>query len=350
MGSATLWRLTERGVRAVGVDRFTPPHDRGSTHGGSRIIRTAYFEDPAYLPMVRTALELWRGLQAETSESLLTMTGAAMIGPPESDIVAGSLRTAQVHGLHHELLDGDEAARRFPQHRLDAGDVVLREHDGGVLDPERCVAAMLRRARARGAHLQTDCAVRSVEPRRHGVRLHLDDGTAIAARAAVVCAGPWTSSLLPDLPWRLRIERQVNAWFPVHDPAQFHPDRFPVFIRRIGGGRLVYGVPSLDSATVKLAVHHEGAPVDDPDTVPREITPEDIASLADYAETSMRGVDPHPVRAITCLYTNTPDEHFVIDALPDMPNVVVVSACSGHGFKFAPAIGEVAADLAAPPR
>lgn len=346
MGAATLWRLAERGVRAVGVDRFSPPHDQGSTHGESRIIRTAYFEDPAYLPLVRRAFELWRELEPRSGEQLLTMTGAVMIGHADSAVVQGSLRTAREHALPHRLLRGADAAQRLPQHRLDPDDVVFEEEGGGVLRPEPAVAAMLRLAVELGATVMTDRSVRTVEQRAHaGVRLHLDDGETLEARSAVVCAGPWTGRLLPDFPVPLRVERQVNAWFAVERAQDFSPAAFPVFIRELPGGHFVYGLPGLDGATVKLAVHHEG-PTVDPDDVPRHISDDDLRPLRDHAAERLHGVRPEPVRAITCLYTNTPDERFVVDTMPGMPDVVVVSACSGHGFKFAPAVGDAAARLA----
>jgi sarcosine oxidase len=203
MGSATLWRLAERGVRALGVDRFAPPHDRGSSHGDSRIIRSAYFEDPAYVPLVADAFTLWRGLEAQASEPLLAMSGAAMIGPAGGELVGGSLRAAREHGLAHALLDTVEAAARMPQHVLSAGDVVLHEDAAGVLRPELCVAAMLRRATELGAAVRTSCRVQRIESRGEAVRVHLGDGDEpVDAQHVVVCAGPWLPRLLPDLPCR----------------------------------------------------------------------------------------------------------------------------------------------------
>jgi sarcosine oxidase len=344
MGSATLWRAAARGLRAVGVDRFDPPHDRGSSHGESRIIRTAYFEDPAYLPLLREAFPLWRELERDSGASLLAMTGAAMIGPRDGMLVTGSLRTAQMHDLPHELLDATEAARRFPQFRLRDGDVVFHEQGGGVLRPEASVRAALEVAQRRGATVRTGTRVDAIETHGDGVRLRTDAGT-IEARRAVVCAGAWTDQLLPELPLPLTVERQVTAWFAPRDAALHAPQRCPVFIRELPGQRFVYGLPAVDGE-VKLAVHHGGSPAD-PDAVAREITDADVAPLREHAAEWMHGVDPEPLRAVACLYTNTPDEHFVIDAMPGMPQVIVVSACSGHGFKFAGAIGDVAVDLAA---
>jgi len=345
MGSATLWRAASRGLRAVGVDRFAPPHDRGSTHGGSRIIRTAYFEDPAYLPLLREAFPLWRELEHESGAALLTMTGAAMIGPRDSVLIRGSLRTAQMHDLPHSLVDGGDAARRFPQFVLGADDVVFHEEGGGILRPEACVGAALDVARRHGAEVRVDTRVDAVEPRGDGVRLHTD-GVAVDARHAVVCAGAWTSRLLPSLPVPLRVERQVTAWFAPRDAALYAPERCPVFIRELPGGHFVYGIPAVDGDGVKLAVHHEGATAD-PDEARHDADGDDLAPLREHAAQRMHGLDPEPLRAITCLYTNTPDEHFVVDALPGAPQVTVVSACSGHGFKFAAVIGDIAVDLAA---
>lgn len=343
MGSATLWRLAARGARVVGVDRWAPPHDRGSSHGESRIIRTAYHEDPAYVPLVQRSFELWRELEASTGISLLRMTGIAVIGAPESEVVAGALLSARTHGLPHSVLDAATASQRFPYHRIDAGEVAVYEPGGGVLDAEGGVAAMLRRAGELGASIATGCAVRRVEVRDGVVRLVLHDGGVLQAARAVVCAGPWLGSLVPDLPVPLWVERQVSAWFPVSH-GTFPRDAFPVFIRQLPSGRLVYGLPGRDGASVKLAVHHEGARVD-PDAVPREVTAADLAPLVELVALHMRGLQPQPVRAITCMYTNTPDGNFVVQPLPDSPQVIVVSACSGHGYKFAPAIGDAAANL-----
>jgi sarcosine oxidase len=343
MGSATLWRLAARGARAIGIDRFVPPHNRGSSHGESRIIRSAYFEDPAYLPLLREAFPLWQALEEESDRHLLTMTGAAMIGRPTSEVIRGAQRTATAYALPHRLLSGADAARAFPQHRLRRDDVVFHEDMGGVLHPERAVAAALHTARGRGAHVLTDTTVQAVEAHNGGVRI-TTDGAVIEARSAVVCAGAWTARLLPELAPHLWVERQVNAWFPMHDAGEFAAEGFPVFIREMDDDHYLYGIPSPDG-TVKLAVHHEGVQVD-PDTMSRDVTDDDLAPLRDHAQHWMLAMDANPVRSIVCMYTNTPDEHFVVDTLPHAQPITVVSACSGHGFKFAPIIGDIAADLA----
>lgn len=342
MGSMALWRLARRGVAAVALERFAPGHDRGSGHGESRMTRTAYFEGPEYVPLVRAALPLWRKLEAEAGVELLTMTGGLMIGLPDGELVAGALRSARVHGLPCELLGPAEAAARHPQHRLAAGEVALWEEGAGVLRPERAVRAAAERAAALGASVVTGVTVTAIEADAGGVAVRAG-GEVYRARHAIVCAGAWLSRLLPDLDLPLAVERQVMVWFPAPDPAAFAPDRFPVFVHD-RPGRTGYGLPTLDGATVKVAIHHGGRPAD-PDALDRDVTEADVAPAAAFVAETLPALTPVPSRAVVCMYTNTPDRHFVIGPA-GIPNVTLVSACSGHGFKFAPVMGEIAADLA----
>jgi sarcosine oxidase len=342
MGSMALWRLARRGVHAVALERFRPGHDRGSGHGESRMTRTAYFEGPEYVPLVKAALPLWRELEAEAGVELLTMTGGLMIGRLDVGLVAGALRSAWVHGLACELLGPAEAAARYPQHRLAADEVALWEEGAGVLRPERAVRAAAARGVALGASLVTGVAVTAIEADAGGVTVRA--GVAeYRARHAIVCAGAWLGRLLPDLGLPLAVERQVMVWFPAPDLAAFAPPRFPVFVHE-RPDRTGYGLPSLDGATVKVAIHHGGSAAD-PDALERTVTEADVAPAAAFVSETLPGLTPVPSRAAVCMYTNTPDRHFVIGRA-GIPNVTVVSACSGHGFKFAPLIGEIAADLA----
>lgn len=342
MGSMALWRLARRGAAAVGLEQFTPGHDRGSGHGESRMTRTAYFEGPEYVPLVQAALPLWRELEAEAGAELLTMTGGLMIGRPDGELVAGALRSARAHGLACELLDPAGAAERFPQHRLAPDEVALWEAGAGVLRPERAIRAAAGRAAALGAELVTGVRVTAIEADGDGVAVRAGDAV-YRARRAIVCAGAWVGRLLPAAGLPVVVERQVMTWFPAADPASFAPERFPVFVHE-RAGRAGYGLPTLDGATVKVAIHHGGAPAD-PDAVDRTVTDADVAPAAAFVAETLPGLTPVPSRAEVCLYTNTPDLHFVVG--PAGPSgVTVVSACSGHGFKFAPVIGEIAADLA----
>ncbi|TMC04927.1 MAG: N-methyl-L-tryptophan oxidase [Chloroflexi bacterium] len=343
MGSMALWHAARRGLAAVGIEQFAPGHDRGSGHGESRMTRTAYFEGPEYVPLIQAALPLWRELEAEAGAELLTMTGGLMIGPPAGELVSGALRSARAHGLACEVLGPAEAAARFPQHRLAADEVALWEEGAGVLRPERAIRAAAGRAVALGAELVTGVRVTAIEADAGGVAVRAG-GTVYRARRAIVCAGPWLGRLLPDLGLPLTVERQVMAWFPAADPSAFAPDRFPVFVHDRAGRPAAYGLPALDGATAKVAIHHGGR-LADPDAVDRAVTEADTAPAAAFVAQTMPGLTPAVARSAVCLYTNTPDLHFLVGAAGP-PNVTVVSACSGHGFKFAPVMGEVAVDLA----
>lgn len=283
MGSMAAWRLAARGARVLAFDQFEPPHDRGSSHGESRIIRTAYFEGPGYVPLLRRAFELWRQLERESGTSILTMTGALMIGRPESAVIAGTLESVRAHGLAHEVLDRDAMAARYPQHRLDADELGIYEADAGLLRPERGVAAAIARAESLGATVRRDTPVAAIDVvGSDEVRVTAGDEVYVA-RHVVVSAGSWLGDLLPQVRTPLRVERQTPAWFPVHQPALYGPERFPVFVRalRVGDGegddRHRYGFPTLDGATAKVAIHHEGV-----------TTRADALDRTVYAETSRR--------------------------------------------------------------
>jgi len=327
MGAATSWRLAKRGVDVVCYDRYSPPHAFGSTHGESRIIRTAYFEGPWYVPLVQEAFQLWRELEAETDADLLTMTGALMIGAPDSEAVKGALDSAKTHGLDVELLDGDEFRSRYRGHVVPDGQVAVLDNQAGILHPEAAVTAMLS---------QTPAVVRD---RAVGSVAELVD----SFDAVVVAAGPWTPELVEWIP--LQVERQVHVWFALEDGVDWlTPERFPVFILQSPEFGDVYGIPSLDGAAMKVGRHHEGE-FTDPHGIRRVVDETDIDPLRRMAAQFLRGLTGRVTRTLTCMYTNTPDRHFVIDFSPDDRRVVVISACSGHGFKFAPVIGDIAADL-----
>lgn len=342
MGSFALWRLASRGIKALGMEQFEPGHDRGSGHGESRIIRTASFEGTTYVPLVRSAFGLWRELEEETGASLLTMTGGLMIGRPESSLVEGTLRSFRDHGLAHEVLQADELLERYPQHVLAKGEVAVYEKEAGVLRPERAIETAAQRAEALGAKLLRNTKVECLRETRDGVEVDAG-GHTYRARRAIVSAGAWTEKLLGlNLP--LVVERQVLAWFSAEEPDRFAPDRFPICIRH-QNGREWYVFPSLDNTTVKAAVHHHGQAVD-PDDLDRSIKPEDVAPVSRLVGNSLPGLRLPAARAQVCMYTNTPDEHFMVGPAPGLERVVLLGGFSGHGFKFAPIMGEIAADLA----
>jgi sarcosine oxidase len=345
MGSMALWRLARRGARVIGFDRFEPPHAMGSSHGESRIIRTAYYEGPGYVPLVREAFGLWRELEAESGATILTMTGALMIGSPSSDVVAGALASAREHGLEHEILDGTQVRRRFERHRLVDHEVAVHEAAAGFVRPEVGIGAALGRARALGARVLNGHAVERVTAIEGGVEVRAA-GRTWRGRHAVVCAGAWNSvGLVGGLDVKLEVTRQCMVWFRPRTPALHSPEVAPVFVHDMGGSPALfgYGFPSVDGETVKIGLAARTAP-QDPDAIDRAIHPADLDAAADYVRSALPDLDPTPVRAVVCLQENSPDRHFVIGALA--PGVTVLAGFSGHGFKFAPVVGDIAADLA----
>lgn len=342
MGSMALWRLALRGADVLGFEQFEVGHDRGSGHGESRMIRSAYHEGPDYVPLVRSAFGLWRELERESGAQLLTMTGALMIGRRNSDLVTGALASASSFRLPHQVLDRTAAAALFPQHRLQPDEVALHEAEAGVLRPEAAIRAAAARAEALGARLVRNTRVTAV---RLGTRVELEAGGATyRGRHLVVCAGPWLAKLQPQLGSHLEVERQVMGWFRAPDPAEFLPGRFPAFIHETGE-TMLYGLPSMDGDTVKVAIHHGGATAD-PDSLDREARQGDLEPISALVSRTLPGLEPRPVRGLVCMYTNTPDRHFLVGQHPASELVTVLGGFSGHGFKFAPVLGDVAADLA----
>lgn len=341
MGAAAGWRLATRGVQVVCFDRHSPPHSFGSSHGESRITRTAYFEGAWYVPLLQESFPLWRELENVTGAQLLTLTGALMIGSPSAEAVTGALGAAITHGLDVHLLNADELRHRYPGHVTRAGDVAVLDVQAGFIRPEAAVEAMIDRLMALGGEVRRGVVIKDVSGRAGGVDVTTAE-TRESFDAVVIAAGPWMSELVA-LP--LTVERQVLAWLEIETGADwFTPDRFPVFIRQTNGLGDIYGVPTLDGVSIKIARHHDGDTTD-PDHVRRDVTDADLDPLRTFASTYLHGVGTRATRTAVCMYTNTPDRQFVIDLHPDDSRVVVISACSGHGFKFAPVVGDIATDL-----
>jgi sarcosine oxidase len=341
MGAATGWRLAKRGAKVVCFDRHSPPHALGSSHGESRITRTAYFEGPWYVPLLQETFPMWRELGQDAGAELLTLTGALMIGEPSAKVVRGALAAASEHGLDARRLNADELRRGYPGHVVDPGDVAVLDAQAGFIRPEAAVTAMIDRLTALGGEIRRGAVVTEVSSRSHGVEVATAAGVD-KFDAVVVAAGAWTNELVP-LP--LTVERQVLAWLAIEKGADWlTPDRFPVFFHETDDLGDIYGFPTLDGVSVKIARHHDGEAAD-PEALRRDVTEDELAPLRRFARTRLRGVGERVTRTAVCMYTNTPDGHFAIDRHPDDPRIVVISACSGHGFKFAPVIGDIAADL-----
>jgi len=345
MGGATAFHLARRGQRVLGLERFELGHARGSSYGDSRIIREIYFEHPLYVPIVRRAYELWHELERDAGERLLTITGGLMIGPERGTLVRGVLRSALEHEIPHDLLSAVELRARFPGFDPSEDDVAVVDARAGYLDADACVRAHLALAERRGATLRFEERVVSWES--DGQRVHVEtDSGRYSARQLVIAAGPWMNGLLPDLDLPLSVERQVLVWFEPAAHAQWYDStRFPIYLWEYGTGRLAYGLPRLAQG-VKAAVFHDGDIARDPDAMSRTVADDEIQRVRDALQHVLPGVATGALRgAKVCPFTNTPDTHFLIDFHPSFANVLVSSPCSGHGFKFASAIGEMQADL-----
>ncbi|HEX6850218.1 MAG TPA: N-methyl-L-tryptophan oxidase [Candidatus Polarisedimenticolaceae bacterium] len=342
MGSAAACHLARRGRRVLGLDRFTPPHALGSSHGETRIIREAYFEHPLYVPLVQRAYTLWTELEELAERELLRTTGGVMIGPAGGILVEGARRSAEEHGLRHELLSAREVRRRFPALSPSEAMVGVWEPRAGVLFPEACIEAHLEVARSFGATLVYGEPVIRWSPDGRGVRVVTPQGDYVAAQL-LLTAGSWMRALAPEAGLPLTVTRQVLCWFaPAATPEHFAPASCPIHLWEDLPGRFFYGFPDFGTG-VKLAIHHEGRATD-PDHVRREVGAGEVEDLRRRFRRFMPAADGPLLRTAVCLYTNTPDEHFWIDRHPGHPQVLIASPCSGHGFKFASAIGEILAD------
>jgi len=344
MGSAAVHHLATRRARVLGLDRFAPPHVMGSSHGRSRIIREAYFEDPLYVPLVQRAYELWDELAVSAGREILVRTGGVMIGPPDGTVAAGALRSAARHGLPHERLTAAQLNDRCPGFRPTVDMIGVWEPRAGYLVPEAAIAAHLEVAARHGAELRTGEAIVDWRATGDGVEVTTTNAVYRADRL-VLALGAWMPRLIRDLDLPLTIERNVLYWFkPTRATTLFDRDRFPIWLCEYAPGLVWYGFPDTGQG-VKVALHHQGTAAD-PDALRRDVGPEEIAYIRALLRTFMPTADGPLVETAVCMYTNTPDEHFIIDRHPAYPQVIVASPCSGHGFKFSSAIGEQLAMLA----
>ncbi len=344
MGSAAVYHLARRGARTLGLEQFDIPHDRGSSHGVNRIIRLAYWEHPSYVPLLRRAYELWRELEHVAGERLLVVTGSIDAGPEGCRTVQGSLRSCELHHLPHETLAADELHRRYPGYRLPREMVAVYQPDGGFVLSERAIVAHVTAAQALGAQVRAREGVLGWEPAADGVRVRTSRGT-YAADRLVLTAGPWTARLLPALARTAVPERQVLIWAQPLRPDHFRLGAFPVFNMEAPEGRF-YGFPIYGIPGFKFGKYHHRQEQVDPDRVDREIHPEDEDVLREGIRRYFPDADGPTMAMTTCLFTNTPDEHFILDVHPGLPQVCVAAGFSGHGYKFASVVGEIMADLA----
>ncbi len=357
MGAATAYQLARKGVRVLGIDRFSPPHAQGSTHGDTRITRQAIGEGEQYSPLSLRSYELWRRMESETGRELLNVTGGLIISSPArsgasnvADFFGNTLRAARRYGIAHEMLDATQIRRRFPQFNVAADEIGYWEHDAGFLRPEACVEAQLQLAGRYGARLHTGERILGHEATATGVRVRTDRGAYTADRL-VLTLGPWLPDLLdPRSARRFKVMRQVLYWFaPRGSIAPFGLGRFPIFIwEPPGATQAIYGFPAIDGAHggVKVSSGQYLASTT-PDTIERRVDPQEIRWMYEnLVAPCFPGLSDHCLRTATCMYTVTPDFGFVIDTHPECGNVMIASPCSGHGFKHSAAIGEALAQWA----
>lgn len=343
VGSAALFHLARRGVRALGLDRFAPGHDRGSSHGASRIIRQAYFEHPDYVPLLLRAYELWADLAERQGRTLYHETGLLQVGPPQGEVVPGVLACAKRHHLPIEELTARELSAQWPGFRAPDGFRAAFERRAGYLEVEACVLAHLEQAQKLGAELRTDGAVRRWRADGSGVVVETER-EAFSAGALIIAAGAWSGELLADLGLRLEVRRKPLFWFEALETAYDPARGCPCFLFEMPTG-IFYGMPQIDADGVKIAEHTGGAVVSDPLAVKRELEPAERRRVEEFIAAAMPQVSHRLTRHSVCMYTMSPDAHFVIDRHPDFPQTAFAAGLSGHGFKFTGVLGEVLADL-----
>ncbi len=343
-GSAAARSLAERGVSVLGLEAFERAHGLGSSGGRTRIFRVAYFEHPGYVPLLIEAWDRWLALERETGARLLEQTGGLYAGPPDSAVFLGSLRSSEEHSLPHEVLTSDELRRRFPQFVV-ADDVVgLYEERAGFLRSEAGIEAQLSMAERSGAELHFGERVLDWQSTPSGVTVRTDRAR-YSAGNLVLAAGAWIDRLLPGLDLGLWVERVPLFWFePIGERDSFSPGTLPVWIFETDFDAAYYGFPYDHDAGLKVARHHSGERCD-PDLVDRTASLADEERVRAFLRAHMPLADGPRREAAVCMYTNAPDLDFIIDRHPELPGVAFASACSGHGFKFAPVVGEILADL-----
>ena len=349
MGSATLYHLAKRGLKVLGIDQFEIPHEMGSSHGLTRIIRLAYYEDLSYVPLLHRSYELWAELEREFGEQLFYQTGSIDMGPEDSDVFRGSLQSCMENDFEHEVLNSKQLSARFPGYRMSAETMAVFQPQGGLLAPERCISAHAELAVAQGALIHTGERVLGwdiLPDERVQVR---SDAAVYRADKLVICGGAWASKLAPGLKGKAAPERQALIWLEPKQPEWFGLERFPVWNGQVEEGRF-YGLPVFNPSGktpgMKLGRYHHREETCDPDTVDRAVYREDEDLLRTFAERYFPDGAGETLNMVVCMFTNTADEHFVLDTLPGAPQVSVAAGFSGHGFKMASVIGEVMADLA----
>lgn len=355
VGSACLLQLARRGQRVLGLDRYHPPHAWGSSHGGTRLTRCAVGEGEAYVPLVARSHQIWRELEQETGAELMVQCGVLILAGAslaasmhgKGDFVRRSIAVAERFAIPHEALDAAGVMRRFPQLRLRGDEIGYFETGGGYLRPEACVEAQLTLARRRGATVRTGTRVARIERDGGGVRVVTEGGEHYRAAEAVLAAGAWSAGFAGALAPHLAVTRQVFHWFEPAAAAEFAPGRFPAFIWMHGDGPTdnFYGFPIPPGEQgMKVGTEQYAITTPDPDRLAREVSSGETEALfRDHLHGRLPDLSPRALRSVACIYTSTPDGDFLIARAPENDRLLLVSACSGHGFKHSAGLGEAVA-------
>ena len=346
MGSAALSALAQLGVRALGLEQYQLVHRRGSSHGHTRIIRTAYYEHPSYVPLIQKAFYLWRQLEQRVGRNLLTELPCLSLGSPDGDLIQGVLKSSREHRLDVEQLTGSELSSRYPQFHLPESTVGVLERAAGYLRVEECVRACLDDAlSSERVEIRSEETVIGWKVAGTGIEVRTTSGVYHADKL-IVTGGAWSRALLAELNIPLSVMRQVQLWFtPANRPAQFEPDQFPIFMLDTPRGAY-YGLPSIDNHGLKCARHYAAPELSDATGINWEVVPEDQLPVQDFVRRYLPYASGPTSRGEVCLYTLSPDRHFIIDQHPHGPRVTFACGFSGHGFKFAPTVGKILADHA----
>jgi sarcosine oxidase len=337
MGSTLALALADQGVRVLGLDRFRPPHTHGSSHGQTRIIREAYFEHPDYVPLLQQAYQAWEKLAARSGQTLWSQTGGLMMGPADGTLTSGARRSAETWGLPHRLFSAPELRTVYPAFALPDHFEALAEPRAGILYPERCIETCLQLALTAGADLYFDTPLHSWQARDGGFVLETAQGS-LCAEKLVFATGAWLSALVPDLALPLQVTRQVLYWFETPEPNPFASGQFPIFLLEYAPEHFLYGFPDQGQG-LKVALHVSGD-LQDPDRLSQTVSAAETEAMRQLLRCFLPAARPELRQSAVCMYTNTPDGHFLIDTHPEYPDCWLLSPCSGHGFKFASALAE----------
>ena len=345
MGSAALFELSKSGKKVLGIEQFGLAHDLGSSHGASRIIRLAYSEHPSYVPLVQRAYKLWQNLEDLSGEKILHVTGSIHIGFKDSKIFIGSKESCEFHDLRHEILNGKEISKRFPAFKLPQDILSVFQPDGGFLNPEKSIESFVKLASSFGAELHYHEKLLDWNPTTEGgVRIRTNLGE-YEADNLIFTTGAWTGKILPSFQNKLIPERQVMGWFDTKKSSMFLPEQFPVWTMLVPEGRF-YGFPEFQSPGFKIGLYHHLFENVDPDELDHSlITEKDEQVLRNCVSEYFPDANNQMIHGKVCMFTNTPDEDFIVDRIPEFPQIIIAAGFSGHGFKFCSVIGEIIASL-----